>query len=132
MPPLASIGRRFLALLIDMLVLFITTKIVHFIPVIGRIPLVMVVVFIIYSAWFESSKYRGTLGKIALGVEVTDLNGGSIPLKTAILRAVGKAISFSIMCIGFLFAYFSEKKQTLHDLIARTMVVESPKTPIEG
>ncbi len=125
--PLAGVGRRFLALLIDALLLSIISKIVRVVPILNVMPFIMYLLFLVYSAWFESSKYRGTLGKIALGIEVTDMAGRTISLKTAVLRAIGKVISALIMLIGFLFAFFTERKQTLHDLIAKTVVVTSPK-----
>ncbi|MCZ7584030.1 MAG: RDD family protein [Deltaproteobacteria bacterium] len=129
--PVAGVGRRFLALMIDALILSITAKIIHLIPLLGSIPLIMFVMFIAYSAWFESSRYRGTLGKIALGIEVGDANGERISLKTALLRAVGKVISYLIMGIGFLFAFFTEHKQALHDLIAKTLVLEMSREAVD-
>ena len=82
--PLAGVGRRFLALLIDALLLSIISRIIKIIPILSAIPFIMYFVFIIYSAWLESSKYRGTLGKIALGIEVTDAVGRTISVKTAV------------------------------------------------
>jgi uncharacterized RDD family membrane protein YckC len=128
----ASIGKRFLAMLIDGIILFFANKFIHFLPLIGKVPLVMFVAFIVYSAWLESSKYRATVGKIVMGIEVADLSGNAIPLKTAVLRAVGKLISALIMMIGFIFAFFTENKQALHDIIARTLVLDSVKSPAKS
>jgi uncharacterized RDD family membrane protein YckC len=123
--PLASIGRRFLALVIDCVILFVASKVVKFIPIVGQVPAVMLVVFAGYFSWMEASKYRGSLGKIAMGIEVGDLDGRPINWKTALVRNVMKIISWAIMFIGFLFAFFSERKQTLHDLVAKTLVFQS-------
>jgi uncharacterized RDD family membrane protein YckC len=77
----------------------------------------------LYHTWMESSRYEATLGKMALGIVVTDLNGRRISFARANGRFFGKWISSMIMNIGFLMAAFTEKKQALHDMLASTLVV---------
>ncbi len=77
----------------------------------------------IYFAWMESSTWQATLGKKALGLEVTDLWGRRIPFGRATARFFGKIISSFILLIGFIMAGFTEKKQALHDIIAGTLVL---------
>ncbi len=82
------------------------------------------IITLVYYAGMESSKYQGTLGKIALGLRVTDMNGSrTSPLK-AVLRNLGKYVSAFILCIGFLMIAFTAKKQGLHDIMAGTLVVK--------
>ncbi|HXI44099.1 MAG TPA: RDD family protein, partial [Bryobacteraceae bacterium] len=71
----------------------------------------------------ESSHYQATLGKKALGIIVTDMNGNRISFARANGRFFGKWVSGMIMNIGYLMAAFTEKKQALHDLLAGCLVV---------
>jgi uncharacterized RDD family membrane protein YckC len=82
------------------------------------------VVFLSYYSFMESSKYQGTLGKIMLGIRVSDLNGNAVALPKALLRNLGKYISGLILGIGFLMIIFDDRKQALHDKIADTLVVK--------
>jgi uncharacterized RDD family membrane protein YckC len=77
----------------------------------------------LYHTWMESSRYQATLGKIALGIIVTDLNGARISFARANARFFGKWISGMIMNIGYLMAAFTEKKQALHDILAGCLVI---------
>ena len=77
----------------------------------------------IYYTVLESSTKQATLGKMALGIKVTDLNGNKISFGRANGRYWSKIFSLIILWIGFIMAAFTEKKQALHDFIAGTLVV---------
>jgi len=77
----------------------------------------------LYHTWMESSRYQATLGKMALGIIVTDMNGQRISFGRANGRFFGKWVSSMIMNIGYLMAAFTEKKQALHDILAGCLVV---------
>jgi uncharacterized RDD family membrane protein YckC len=77
----------------------------------------------LYYAFMESSTNQGTLGKMALGIKVTDLNGSRISFGKATGRYFGKIVSGMILYIGFIMAGFTEKKQALHDIMAGCLVV---------
>ncbi len=77
----------------------------------------------LYYALMESSVNQGTLGKMALGIKVTDLEGNKISFGKATGRYFGKIVSGMIMYIGFIMAGFTEKKQALHDIMAGCLVV---------
>src|SRR5581483_6489841 len=64
----------------------------------------------IYYAAMESSSKQGTLGKIALGIQVTDLNGQRIGFGRATGRYFGMIVSALILCIGFMMAGFTPRK----------------------
>jgi len=88
-----------------------------------------VAIFEIISIWLyhslmESSAAQGSLGKMAVGLKVTDLDGNRVSFAQATGRHFGKFISALILCIGFLMAGFTEKKQTLHDMMAGTLVLK--------
>ncbi len=79
----------------------------------------------LYYALMESSARGATLGKMALGIKVTDMNGNRITFGRATGRYFGKIISSMIMLVGYIMAAFTEKKQALHDLIAGCLVVNN-------
>lgn len=76
----------------------------------------------IYEAGMESSSKQATLGKMALGLKVTDLQGRRISFARATGRHFAKILSGMILLIGYIMAGFTERKQALHDMIAGTLV----------
>jgi len=82
------------------------------------------IVILLYFPIMESSKLQATLGKKAVGIKVTDLDGNRIGFGRALGRFFGKILSGVILYIGFIMAGFTEKKQGLHDMIAGTLVVK--------
>jgi len=79
---------------------------------------------ILYFSFMESSKSQATVGKMALGLIVTDLNGGKLDFSKALVRNLCKIISNFTLLIGYIMAGFTEKGQALHDMIASTLVVK--------
>ena len=79
---------------------------------------------ILYWALMESSKYQATVGKLAVGLTVTDMDGNKLEFGKAFIRNICKIISGMIMGIGYIMAGFTEKKQGLHDIIANTLVLK--------
>jgi len=82
----------------------------------------------IYFASLESSKYQATIGKMALGIIVTDLQRNKISFAQATGRHFAKIISALILFIGFIIAGFTEKKQGLHDIMSGCLVVMKNKS----
>jgi len=76
----------------------------------------------LYEALMESSSYQATLGKMIFGMKVTDLNGNRISFGRATGRHFAKILSGMILCIGFIMAGVTERKQGLHDMLAGTLV----------
>ncbi len=85
----------------------------------------LIVVRWLYFALLESSAWQATLGKKAMGIYVTGLDGNRIGFGRATGRYFGKIISALILMIGFIMAGFTERKQALHDMIAGTLVVRN-------
>ena len=78
----------------------------------------------LYNAGMEGSKHQGTLGKMALGLIVTDSQGRPISFGHATGRYFAKIITGLIpLGIGYAMAGFTEKKQALHDMIAGCLVL---------
>jgi uncharacterized RDD family membrane protein YckC len=82
----------------------------------------------VYFAAMESSTSQATIGKIALGIQVTDLQGNRISFGKALGRNLAKILSALILYIGFIMAAFTARKQALHDMIAGTLVVKKGAT----
>jgi len=67
-----------------------------------------------------------TLGKIIVKVKVVDIDTSMPPsFAMALLRAGFRIVSESVFYIGYLIAYFNPMVQTLHDKMARTVVVDA-------
>jgi uncharacterized RDD family membrane protein YckC len=139
----AGFWKRFVAYIIDGIVINIATLVVGLIfgmnvwaraiaP--GGIPsgraggysVVVIVVVWLYYTLLESSVHQATVGKMALGIVVTDKRGGRISWGQANARYWSKILSALILLIGFIMAGFTQKKQALHDIIADTLVVNKP------
>lgn len=77
----------------------------------------------LYHAGFESSEKQATPGKMAAGIKVTDLNGQRITFGKATGRLLLKYFSGAAFYIGYLMVAWDDKKQTLHDKLAGTLVI---------
>jgi len=85
---------------------------------------VCIVLSWLYYAWMESSEHQGTLGKMALGLTVTDMQARPVSFARASGRFFSKMITGMIpLAIGYIMAGFTEKKQALHDIIAGCLVL---------
>lgn len=90
----------------------------------GVAQVVFIVIQTLYYSLMESSNYQASIGKMVLGLKVTDINGNKLDFSKALVRNLCKIISSMILLIGYLMAAFTEKKQALHDMIANTLVVK--------
>lgn len=89
---------------------------------------------LLYFALCESSAWQATVGKLALGIRVTDLQGNRISFLRALGRYPAKFLSAIIFFIGFLMVAWTQRKQGLHDIICSTLVLNgraSEFKPIE-
>ena len=86
---------------------------------------VSMVIHWLYFALQESSSAQATLGKRAVGIKVTNLEGQRIGFGQATGRFFGKIISGLTLLIGYMMAGFTDRKQALHDIIAGTLVVRT-------
>lgn len=135
-PPVvyASFWKRFVAVIIDVVLLLIF-EIILIIPlaiikhgilqdsvIANRI--IDTIISWLYFALQESGKDMATLGKKAMNIEVTDLNGNRITFGQATGRYFGKCLSFLILGVGYFMLLWDEKNQTLHDKMAGTLVVQ--------
>jgi uncharacterized RDD family membrane protein YckC len=86
--------------------------------------IISLIITVLYYAGMHASKWQATIGKKLLGLVVTDLKGNRISFWRGLGRYLAMAFLSSIFMIGFIVAAFTEKKQSLHDLIAGTFVLK--------
>jgi len=86
----------------------------------------------LYYGLLESSRWQATLGKRAVGIFVTGVHGERISFARASGRYFASLISYATALIGFLMGAFTQRRQTLHDLIAGTVVVYGKASVAEG
>ena len=101
------------------------------VAVMGVIAIVMnlaiMAIYWLYFAIMECSSAQGTMGKMALGIVVTDLDGDQISFGRATGRFFGKFISSVILGIGYIMVAYTEQKQGLHDMMAGCLVLRNPR-----
>ncbi|MGB5919368.1 RDD family protein [Arcobacter sp.] len=135
---LATINSRIIAFIIDdMLITFIvlaifwdtitnngsdlTTVLILMNKFVFQV-LVLKFVYQTFFVWY----YGATLGKIVAKIRVIDYDDFSkISLIQSALRSFGRILSEMFFYIGFIFAFFNEGKQTFHDKISKTLVVNA-------
>ena len=80
---------------------------------------------ILYKPLMEASDYQGTLGKYALGLKVVDGRGQKISMTSSFVRTILWIIGSQafLLCLGVIMVGFTEYKQGLHDIFAKTYVV---------
>jgi uncharacterized RDD family membrane protein YckC len=96
--------------------------------------LIALVVGYIYYVIFECSKWQATPGKLALGLRVTDLEGGRLSLGRSLVRNAVRlvnALSALIPLICYLAVAWTPRKQGFHDMIAKTLVLNGSAAKVK-
>jgi uncharacterized RDD family membrane protein YckC len=84
------------------------------------------VAWIVYFAAQESSRWQATLGKRLFKLRVVTLDNSRITFAGASARAFLKLVGLAAFFLGIIPALFTRRRQTLHDLVSRTVVVRGP------
>lgn len=79
----------------------------------------------LYYALMTSSRWRASVGKRLLGLEVLTLQGEQISFGRASGRHFAGFLSAITLGVGYLMVAFRDDKRALHDLVAGTQVVHS-------
>ena len=79
----------------------------------------------LYFSLMQSSVKQATLGQMLLGLRVTDLEGRRISGMRSLGRFFAAWLSSLTLLVGYVICVFTQKKQTLHDLLAGTLVVRT-------
>lgn len=131
---LASIGRRFGASFLDGLLMWIPIAIM--IGALGMAVatqprlngawnfwfLIPTAIGITYQALMLSARGQ-TLGKMALKVKVVNADGSELTAGQAWGREVTRAVLGFLYIVDYVPAFFTKEKTTIHDLAAKTRVV---------
>jgi uncharacterized RDD family membrane protein YckC len=73
-----------------------------------------------FFVWY----YGATVGKIITKIRVIDHDKlNRVSLFSAMLRSSGRIVSEMFFYIGFIIGFFNDGRQTFHDKIGRTLVV---------
>ena len=94
--------------------------------ILAVLPAVTILAAWFYFALLESSPWRATLGKKAVGLCVSDIEGHRLTLGRALGRNLAKCLSTLSVGIGYMMCGFTKKKQALHDMIASCLVLRRP------
>jgi len=79
----------------------------------------------IYGGVMMSSLWQATVGKKLLGLRVVDLHGSKPSPARIWGRSLASLLSwFPLFGIGYLMVFFTQRHQTLHDMMAGTLVVK--------
>jgi uncharacterized RDD family membrane protein YckC len=90
----------------------------------GRGLLVGFLVDLIYTVTLQASSQQATLGQKASDLIIVKSDGTKASIGTLTARYFLSLISSIFIKLGYLVALFTKRKQTLHDLIADTVVIE--------
>lgn len=148
-------GRRFVAYLIDYLIIFPISLVVQLL--LGQNPfavfqvntlselqqlqqtnygntttvatlislLIAIAFYLIMWVNFEGA----TPGKKVMAIKIVKVDGSKITYPVAFIRYIGYLISSFIFLLGFFWILWDKKKQGWHDKLAGTLVIRTEKTP---
>jgi uncharacterized RDD family membrane protein YckC len=130
-----GVGRRAVAIIIDMIVLGIVGWIIakftggttsDGFEVTGAPAFLLFLIAMAYYVVMEV-QWGGTLGKMALGLKVVKESGEKLDWQASIIRNLLRIVDgFFFYLVGAIIVWTSKKKQRLGDMVAHTLVV--PKT----
>jgi uncharacterized RDD family membrane protein YckC len=83
----------------------------------------------IYEIGLQCSEFQATIGKLAVGIKVTDRDGRRLTLLRSVGRYFAEVLSALSLAVGYVMAGFTPRRQALHDVLAGTLVVRREVTP---
>ena len=126
--PRAGFWIRFFAMTLDGLVLLVPFMVTAVATGVSTGRTVFWLLFMAYFTLLEGGPSGQSLGKRACGIRVVDLlTGEPIGRGRALIRALGRLVSFVAFLLGYLWMVVDREKQTWHDKMARSVVV-----PVRG
>ena len=90
--------------------------------------LVFTILQLLYKPLMEASEFQGTLGKYMLGMKVVKADGERLDMSTSFVRSIVYLVCMALLSLlvpvlAFIMIGFTEQKQGLHDIVAKTFVV---------
>lgn len=108
--------RRFFAFFLDNIILTVLGALIH------NWAIAFLIAALYYIA-LTSSPLQGTIGKLAIGAMVVDMDGNKLRVDKSALRFLLFLLAGCLLLIGWIMVGFHGKKQGLHDMLARTLVI---------
>lgn len=139
-PPLASVGRRAAAILVDALVIYVIALAVAnaigategYTPTgiaFGTVGDVIFAVAVLAYFTLLESIVGATVGKLATGLRVRSASGGRVGMAQSLVRNILRVIDaipfFVPFLLGAVVAWNTGRRQRLGDAVARSVVVEA-------
>ena len=142
---IAKIHKRIVAAAIDLVVVFaIGVPLVYFANSVfpfggldgyaqeafyrSRGMIIGVAVDFVYTISLMSGDAQATFGMKAMRLKLTKENGGSIEFGALFLRYFVSIFSSLFFKLGYVYAILDSRSQTVHDYVARTIVVDCDNT----
>lgn len=122
----AGFFRRLVASIIDIFIIILLMAFIQFVTGIREEIFYYVLIILFswsYFAYQESSVYQGTVGKQAMNIIITDLDGRRISFACATKRFMVKVLASLPFFAGFLPVFINKNRQGIHDKIAKTLVI---------
>jgi uncharacterized RDD family membrane protein YckC/Tfp pilus assembly major pilin PilA len=124
----AGFWKRCVALMLDSMIFLVPAVILAILLAVGTSSewmgnIVLLAAWWLYFALQESSERQATLGKRAMGIMVTDADGGRLSFGRASGRHLAAVLNYATLSIGYVLAGLTQRKQGLHDMAAGTLVV---------
>lgn len=110
---LASFGERFVARIIDTLIIFIPNAIIP------------ILVAWLYWALQQSGNSQATVGQKVMKLKVIDKNGEKINFGQASGRFFANILNLFTFFLGYFMLFFNDKNQCLHDFLSGCIVVRA-------
>lgn len=112
--------KRLFASILDWALLIVPSVAMHAFP--PFVPLLLIAYFVGMWTWKGT-----TIGGICLGIKIVRTDGAPIDFAVALVRSLASCFSFLMLFLGFFWAGWDREKQSWHDKIAGTVVVQVPK-----
>ena len=131
---IASIGQRFGAFLVDLVISIVIGLAGGFAGLLvgglvdggyfATANSVFNIAYLIFVVWLVTTRGQSP-GKMAIGIKIVKTDGSSAKLGSVLLREIiGKIVSAIVLLLGFIWILFDGKRQGWHDKIAETVVVK--------
>ena len=130
--PRADFGLRFVAFLIDVIIVGIVNFILA--QVLGTAGQALsLIAGLAYFTYFEGSPSGQTPGKKVMNIRVIDFQtGGELGFSKALIRQIMRYVSGLACLIGYLWMLWDKEKQTWHDKVAASVVVPTSAYPVSA
>jgi uncharacterized RDD family membrane protein YckC len=121
----ASFWRRFAGLFLDGLVLGCVSG--FFTLLLGNDSTIATALGVLAGVAYQVYFFTGsgqTLGSKVMGIQVIGVDGNPLSVGAALARVLGAYVSGVLLGIGYLWMLWDANKQTLHDKMAGSVVVQ--------